>query len=90
MLHTTVFYSEALMLIPEFSYPSHPKTEKQEKAIKEMLANTSFCFKKPEMLYNSNNNNQILISLGEVEPGVLYKATKNNTIFFICQIQPLS
>lgn len=27
MLHTTVFSSEVLLLVPEFSYPSHPKTE---------------------------------------------------------------
>lgn len=27
MLHTTVFSSEVLSLVPEFSYPSHPKTE---------------------------------------------------------------
>jgi len=40
------------MLVPEFSYPSRPKTKTMQKAIKKMLAKTSFCFKKPEMLYN--------------------------------------
>lgn len=42
MLQTTVFSSEALLLVLEFSYPSRPKTETKQKAIKERLAKTKY------------------------------------------------
>jgi len=39
MLHTAAFYAEVLLLIPEFSYPSHPISRKATKDDKEMLEN---------------------------------------------------